>query len=285
MNSVLGLFKKNSFLFLVPLAPWWFIVFTLLLPMGAGAQESWEFLPGPPLFHPIIADPREPQTSVLAYTSQTRFEGAIGTTFELLRYNSADQTQWGWDIFGSGFILLDQEGAAFPMRGNDWYAGLSLSETSGAFSHRLEFVHQSSHLGDSLEGQQEPIIYNGENFNFTTSFNPVPELRLYAGIGVWENLFPYDKAFFASVGTEIYSPPANFIGTQIRAYGAFHLKWKGQAGGVLNKTTQWGIQLKFSPEDSRAVRLALVFYDGNSEYGQFYQTHDNHWAVGVYFDP
>jgi hypothetical protein len=32
------------------------------------------------------------------------------------------------------------------------------------------------------------------------------------------------------------------------------------------------------------VRLALIYYDGHSDYGQFYQTYDTHWALGVFFD-
>ncbi len=260
-----------------------FILF--FLSTFASAQESWVFLPVTPLFQPLKGDPREPQTSVIAHTSQTRYEGSLGTTFELLRYNARDQSQWGWGLCGGGFILLDQEGAAFPMRDNDWVAGMYLSESSGAFAHRLEFVHQSSHLGDSLEGIREPIIYNGENFNFTTSFNPSRDWRLYAGTGVWENFFPNDNAFFASLGTEVYSPAVDFIGSSLKAYGTFHLKWKALAGGTWNKTAQLGIRLQFSSEDTRAVRLALVFYDGKAEYGQFYQDQDNHWALGVYFDP
>ncbi len=274
--------KIKSLLFLVP---WWLIAFVLFWPVTAIAEEQWVFLPVHPLFQPLIGDPREPQTNVIAYTNQAQFEGAIGTTLELLQHSPSDKTQWGWGVLGSGFILLGVEGVAFPLRANDWYAGMYLSESSGLFSHRLEFVHQSSHLGDSYEGSQEPMIYNGENFNFTTSFQPSENLRVYAGIGAWENLYPNDNAFFASLGTEIYSPPLDFIGTVLRGYGTFHLKWKAQASGTLNKTAQIGLQWKFKKDESRALRLALVYYNGLSEFGQFYQALDEHWAVGVYFDP
>jgi hypothetical protein len=250
----------------------WLFALLCFFPLAAWAgEEQWGFLPVTPLFPPLIGDPREPQTSVMAYTSQAEFEGAIGTTLELLRYSALDKTQWSWGVLGSAFILLGEEGVAFPLKANDWYAGMYLSESSGDFSHRLEFVHQSAHLGDSFEGIQEPMIYNGENFNFTTSFRPSENLRLYAGLGAWENLYPNDNAFFASLGTEIYSPPVDFIGTSLRGYGTFHLKWKAQAAGTLNKTAQLGIQWKFRKEESRAIRLALVYYNGLSEFGQFYR--------------
>jgi hypothetical protein len=274
------------------LAPWrlgggiGFCVFLFLSPVTVQAEpEKWTFLPSSPLFQPLIGDPREPDTSVIAYLNETRFEGSVGDFFELLRYEAPDKTKWGWGIFGSGYILLGVSGVTFPMLDTDWYAGMYLSESSGDFSYRLEYEHQSSHLGDSFEGNREPIIYNGENLNFTGSFKPSENFRFYAGAGAWDNLYPPDNALFASLGTEIYSPSMAFIGTSLRGYATIHLKWKAQAGGVLDKTAQLGLQWKFKKEESRAVRLALVYYNGNSEFGQFYLQHDEHLGIGVYFDP
>src|SRR6185369_16185802 len=121
--------------------------------------------------------------------------------------------------------------------------------------------------------------------DFTASFQPSDDLRFYAGLGTWLNLEPPDKTFFAIVGTEVYSPAMDLGGTLLRGYGTFHFKWKDQAGGSSNKTAQFGLQWKFKKEETRALRLALVYYNGNYEFGQFYQGHDEHLGVGVYFDP
>ncbi len=268
----------------------WFVALALCFLTGLSAraqdlQKPWVFLPGPPQFNPLLADPREPQTSIIAHTNQSRFEGAVGAQLEILRYNDPGGTHWAAGLFGSGFILLDENGATFPARANDWVAGLDLSESTGILSHRLEFLHQSSHLGDSLEGVQEPIIYNGENFNYVCSLQPWENLRFYAGIGAWENLFPPDNAFFAPFGVEVFSPPLGFIGTYMRGYTACHLEWKGQAGGQWDGAFQWGIQWKWKKNEPRAVRLALVYYDGNYQFGQFYLRHDSHLGIGIYFDP
>jgi hypothetical protein len=270
-----------------------FLAMTAILIIGAlfagapisSAEEPWIFLPVTPLFQPLIGDPRMPHTGIIAYTSQNRFEGAIGATVEMLRYSPPDQTRWAFGFFGSGFIWLDQYGATFPMRDSDWYAGFYLSQATGPFSYCLEAVHQSSHLGDSLDGLQDPLLYNGEYLNFTASFQPSEDLRLYAGGGAWTHLEPPDKSFFASLGTEIYSAPIDLGGTFLRGYGTLHLKWKDQAGGTLNKTVQLGVQWKFKKEESRALRFALVYYNGNHEFGQFYQDRDEHLGIGVYFDP
>ncbi|HEY5039408.1 MAG TPA: DUF1207 domain-containing protein, partial [bacterium] len=231
------------------------------LPLVAHAEEEkWMFLPPSSLFLPLIGDPTERLTSIIAYTNQTRFEGAVGATAEFLRYLPPDQTQWACGIFGSGNILLDENGAVFPMRAGDWYAGLYFSESSGSFSNRIEFEHQSSHLGDSLQGIQAPIIYNGENFNFTDSFLPWEEVRIATQIGYWVSGLPEYKNFFAALETEIYSPCVDLAGTYLRGYATAHFKWKDEAGGILDKTFQLGVQWKFKKEEVRDVRFALIYY-------------------------
>jgi hypothetical protein len=70
----------------------------------------------------------------------------------------------------------------------------------------------------------------------------------------------------------------------LRAYAAGETKWL-QETGVFDNNLQMGIQLKFRKEETRDVRLALLYYNGNSMFGQFYRDHDEHWGVGVFFDP
>jgi Protein of unknown function (DUF1207) len=262
-----------------------FLAFLLLFrPFHPALAAEWTFLPVTPLFRPLLGAPREPQTALLGYLGRSRYEGQVGAFMELLRYDPPDGTRWAWGILGAGFILLDEQGAVFPMRAGDWEAGMYLSEASGAFSHRLEFVHRSAHLGDSLQGQRQPFFYSRENFNYTLSLRPTGTLRFYAGLGAWENMAPQGKAFFASLGGECYSPALHPMGTFLRGYFTCDLQWEDEAGGVLNRTLEWGLQWKQAPEESRALRLALVYYDGNSQYGQFYLEPDEHWALGLFFD-
>ncbi len=247
-------------------------------------QDQWIFLPPTPLFQDFMGDPREAYTGITAYGNQSRFEGAVGQTFEFLRYRPPDKTQWGWGVFGQGFILLDENGATFPMRAADWYAGMYVSESHSGLSHRLEFEHQSAHLGDSLQGLEEPFFFSRENFNYTFSFKPDDPLGIYTGLGAWYNMYPRGKALFASLGLEVYSPAADVGGTCLRGYATGDLKWL-QETEVADQDYQLGIQWRFKKEESRDVRLALLYYNGNSEFGQFYQDHDEHWGFGLYFDP
>ena len=262
------------------------LILFCLLPLTAKAeQEKWIFLPYAPLFQPLIGDPREQISSVIAYTNESRFEGAVGATAEFLRYLPPDQTQWACGIFGSGFILLDRNRSVYPMEAADWYAGLYASESLGAFSSRFELQHRSAHLGDAYQGILNPIPFTGENFNFTESFRPWEDVRVAAQTGYWFSRLPVEKRFFGSLEAEVYSPAVDMAGTYLRAYSTADFIWKDEAGGVLDQSYQLGIQWKFKKEEARDLRFAFVYYNGNSLYGQFYQSRDEHTGIGVFFDP
>ncbi len=262
-----------------------FFLFFLSFRPALAQEDKWIFLPNSTLFQNLVGDLREPQTGLVAYTTQNRYEGEVGATVELLRYLPSNGFQWAWGIFGEGFILLDEYGATFPMRDGDWYAGMYVSEKSGDFSHRLEFEHESSHLGDSLQGLQTPTFFSRENLNFTSSWQPNDALRLHVGIGYWENMAPSGGPLFLSWGGEVYSPSTDILDGPLRGYSTLHFDWKQEYSDVLYVTWEAGVQWKFKKGETRDVRVALIYYDGNSEFGQFASTHDEHWGLGVYFDP
>jgi hypothetical protein len=261
-----------------------FLAFIFSFSPARADSNSWIFLPVTPLFTPLIADPREPQIDVIGYTTQSRYEGEVGAFVEFLRYLSREDLQFGWGIFGSGYILLDENGATFPMLDGDWYAGMYLSGKAGNFSSRLEFEHESSHLGDSLQGIQDPLFVSRENFNLTLSYAEAGLFRLYTRVGYWENMAPVGDPFFCSIGGELYTPSFGSERTDLRAYTSLDAIYKAETSNTLNKTWQLGLRAGLEPQGGRAMRLALVYYDGNSDFGQFYQEPDNHWGIGVFFD-
>jgi hypothetical protein len=179
---------------------------------------------------------------------------------------------------------LDEDGATFPMQAADWHVGTYVSEVTGRLSHRLAFEHRSAHLGDSLQGLRTPIFYSRESFQYTVAYRPVDWCRAYAKWGVWYNMYPAGAALFASAGMEFVTAPSNFLGTSIKGYASGDLQGV-QETSAFNKTFQLGIQWKFKEEESRDMRLALLYYDGLSQYGQFRQDVDEHWGLGLFFDP
>jgi hypothetical protein len=283
-NKIIGSFVFGGVLFLDGM---------LLGTSGAFAQENGLlFLPPDNVFRNLIGDPREPQNSLIAQVDKSRFEGSIGKFIELLQWNPGDNSRWGWGIEGDSFIELDSlGGGVFPERVSDWYLGTYFSEQTGALSHRLEYLHVSSHLGDELFLEDNRIIYTRESFRYTLSYYPTlpfsDQLRIYGGLGYYPHIAPTDNPYFAHMGVELYmSPFLPFLfATVAREYFTYDLKVKGEAGGVANQQFELGFQWKGKTESSLAVRMALMYFNGNSEYGQFYLTPDNHWSLGIFFDP
>lgn len=276
---------KSKFLFLC----------LFLFGMGTApllAESDWSFLPAGTVFKPLIGEPREPIMGLIAHLEQQRYEGQIGISIELVRYSPADDDQIAWGLFALGNILLDQDGATFPMLDGDFYIGTYFSGSFGIFSARLEALHESTHLGDSFEGtSQVPLYYNQtvtytrENVNGTVSLQPLDEFRLYAGAGIWD-LSLYEgvsNPMFASFGTELYSPSWSIDRSSMRLYATGSLQWVGDES-VWDKEIQLGVQWKGSKDSSRDIRFAVIYYNGNSQFGQFYNVPDEHWALATFFD-
>jgi hypothetical protein len=260
------------------------------IPLWAGSAD-WSFLPVSSVFKPLIGDPREPITGLVAYLNQLNYEGNVGGTLEMVRYSPPDDTQYGWGLFALGDILLGQDGATFPMLDGDFYIGTYFSGSFGNFSVRIEALHESTHLGDSLFTDQLPLFFNKtvtytrENGNFTLSFQPAEFLRVYAGAGMWDQslIEGISDPLFATLGTEIYSPYWSIDHSAMRGYLTGSLQWKGDQN-VWDTEVQLGLQWKASQTSYRALRIAILYYNGDSQFGQFYNVPDNHVALATFFD-
>jgi len=270
--------------------------------VGAG-EEKLVFLPPEPAFEKLIADPTEPHDSIQIQSGAVPYEGNIGSAIELLQWRPAGGSRWGFGILGGAAIGLGTADATtypkrvvydggvlnyniFPEKASDWRLGVYFSQSSGALSHRLEYLHVSSHLGDELFDYVPRFIYTRESFRYTLSFQPSENARLYAGAGYWGHIDPAEKPFFLHAGAELFTDAFDFLfSTSGRGYLGYDLKVKDEAGGVVNQSLQLGLQWKWKKENRPAVRLALLVFDGNSEFGQFYRQKDGHWGFGIYFDP
>ena len=208
---------SGFFVFAVKKACFIFFVFGLW-PAGLWAQEDRVlFLPSEAVFDRLIGDPREPQNYLAAELDKDRFDGSIAATLEFLQWIQKNNTRWGWGIEGDTFIQVESPGygqysltdsnyyLVLPERVSDWYLGTYLSESSGDFSNRLEFLHVSSQLGDGFFKTIQGFPYTQESFRFTASYQPSDRFRLYAGVGCYTQTVPEVAPFFAHAGVELYS--------------------------------------------------------------------------------
>jgi len=271
----------------------------VLFPRGAKSQEDHLlFLPSDAVFDHLIGDPREPQNYLSAELDHDRFDGSIAATLEFLQWVQKNQTRWGWGVEGDTFIQVEAPGyghysltnsdyyLVLPERVSDWHLGTYLSESSGDFSNRLEYLHTSSQLGDGFFTTIQGFPSTQESFRYTASYQPEERVRFYAGGGFYTKTLPEEAPFFLHAGTELYSPYSDlFLATTWRGYFTYDIQASQDLGGVFNQNFSVGLQWRWKKETHQAVRLALLYYNGNSNYGQFYRENDDHWTLGLFFDP
>ena len=276
-----------------------FLLAFSLFPTGLRAQEdTLLFLPSNPVFDRLIGDPREPQNYLAAELNKPRFDGSISATIEILQWVQKDKTRWGLGVEGDTFIQVESPGygplsltdrtyfLVVPERVSDWYLGAFISESSRGFSNLLEVMHVSSQLRDGSFADIQNFVSTQVSFRYTASFRPSDQLRLYGGLGYFSQVLHGEPPVFAHAGAEIYSPYQGFIfSTWLRGYSTYDLQLNQDVGGVISQNFEAGIQWKWKKESHQAIRFALLYFNGNSDYGQFYKQNDDHWTLGLFFDP
>ncbi len=253
-----------------------------------------------PLFKPLLGDPREPSLGMTSYLNEKGYEYSFGGALDFARWRSAPDMEWGMGLF-AGLWTLSENPDGSTLLVDDWFTGLYLSEKTGPFSFRLEFQDQKSDPGDALPKPLAPFYpfdpshpdasryyFTRDNQNLTVSLDALRGLRLYAGGGFktwWDDFDPFESQIFLFGGLEAESSTFDFLGSACRGYGTYHFKYQDQAGGTYDHAIQLGLRWAPASDRGSALRFALMFYSGHSEFGQFYQKSDQHWGLGLFFDP
>lgn len=258
---------------------------------SAHAQESaWTFLPGQPLFAPLIADPREPKIGFIPYLTEQGYEGSLGGTLEIIRWKSAPDLRWAFGL-SAGLWTLTEYPDLTGLLATDWYSAAFIDCRTGPWSFRAEFQDQKSNLGDALEGIRAFTYYALDFYTLTASLDVSPDLRIYAGGGYklfWEfntDFDPTESQTFAILGFQAYSQPFTLASSPCRLYGAYHFKYQRIVGETFDHSAQLGLEFPGQADNRVGVRLALVYYAGRSEFGQFYTQYDQHLGLGLFIDP
>ena len=110
--------------------------------------------PAGDLFPPLLADVKEPQTSlsiVRVNTGSNHINAAlasIGGDFGFYRWRrNAGAPEWQLGIFAGVLSQCNLDTPSKDLVNTDYLVGLPLSFRSGTYSGRLRVFHQSSHLG------------------------------------------------------------------------------------------------------------------------------------------
>jgi hypothetical protein len=258
----------------------------------AQAQDSQvSFLPAGHVFAPLLADLREPQTGLLFESSLSQFDGDLGGSLDLIGLTAGDGSQWAWGALGCGYLSLYRytytlQPFSFRLEDIDLWLGTYVSESSEMFSNRLEYLHGTSHLGDwYFFSNLQPVSYLRDGLQFTDSFQPSENFRFYGGLGCWLDAVPSAPPLFIHLGTELFTGYSQWDSNRFRGYFGYDLKVGYDVAGAMDQNFELGVQFKGPKETDSSLRLAVLYYNGDSLYGQFAGQNDTYWSLGFFVDP
>lgn len=253
----------------------------------ADVGELSEAFPSDDVFRPLMADPKQPQFFAIWQHARPRNGGssynlgsvAIGENFGFYTKRSGCN---GWQIgLLTGIFAqfnLDQKNA--ELINTDFNVGIPVSWRSGAWSARLRYYHQSSHLGDEflerslgLGFKRIPISFEEVDAILSYDYN---WLRLYGGAAYLVHTEPatIDRTRL-QWGFEARAPAM-----RTRMLGSFldrliitpvlsaDFKSLEQHDWIIDTNVLGG--LEWSRTGSRRrFRIMATYFHGHNPYGQF----------------
>ncbi len=255
--------------------------------------------PAQRLFTQKLADPLEVQLSARYLTSRTEFAGNIGYSAGLLQM-SHDRIQLQLRVEGNALLVSKLHRPDFPVQSTDFTLAFPLEFRKNRFSARLKWMHISSHLGDDfnrIDGVRDalyryvdrqgiflrPRKYSREYVELLTSYN-IDKIRFYGGpslayhVTANEPNEPQAQPWTLQLGIEVFSARAH---AAVQPYAAVDVKLKQEFGWTPDFNAQLGL---FIGGQAHKMRLALEFFKGHSNQGQFSQRKEQDVNLLIGFD-
>ncbi|HSL72703.1 MAG TPA: DUF1207 domain-containing protein [Longimicrobiales bacterium] len=264
----------------------------------AGEESGFTPLPQGTLFCPFVADPKFEHSfvSYLRGDFATIADSAsapdtnigavgLGDSFGLFRIsgnNPGNGLQL--DLMGAIFAQFNLDRPSFDLINADYLVGLPVTFRTGGFTTRLRLYHQSSHLGDEfiLSRQPQRINFSFESIELVLS-QEVGPVRVYAGGEHFFRSRPIELvARLAHGGIELR--PGSFGAGRLVA--AVDVKAVDLDGWDWSTSVRAGVEIARVPSPGhppRVLSLLGEFYDGASQYGQFYRDNIRFYGLGIHF--
>lgn len=249
------------------------------------------FLPrkSPQMFPRLYADPYDTQLSLSKSLEEDRYIGRIGQTFYLLHLHpdSTDTQRRERGMYlgltGYSWTLLDRDGNKFPLMAVDYLIAGFMDFHYRKLAVRLKYSHISAHLGDKFFGEADasnlPRIYSREFVSGYIAARWKPIL-LY---GAWHWIYhriPDVNPLNFQLGTVIdFGEP---LRKGFSPYLAANAEWVGEFDYTANISAQIGARLFY--QNGKAYRLALNYYSGYHQFGQYYDSTAKSGTIGIYLD-
>ena len=253
------------------------------------------------IFTPLLADPMEPQVSVMPWLNQSFLNLNIGTSADLYQSNSKNFAV-GVD-FGTWSLLRRSDNFKFPVDAVTYLFGINsswkkkISSETVPFdelSGRVRLSHISAHFED---GHYEPDGSgwipepNGPNIPFTYSREfldlvlalSAPGHRVYAGYQYIYHTIPAGinpNSFHA--GAELSTPGNSYIAADVKLLPLWQsslLETRGYRG-------TWNLQagMRLNAIGLEKVKVACNYFSGMSMQGMYFYHPESYTTLGFIID-
>jgi len=272
----------------------------LLATAAAGTEGAWaaatEIFPSTDLFRPLLADPREAQSSLryLVSSGTAGGEAAFGDTFGLVRIDTTFPVQVG--LQGSVFTRFnrDADSAGFlDINTADYTLFIPVDVQFEGWVLRAGIGHLSSHFGESevqrqiLAGEalfyDEKFLYRRDYVRLTAAWDVTEALRLYGGADVAVHERPEGPRTSVQGGAE-WRWALRPLGSLTRQWylgGDLH-SW-AESDWAVNANAEGGLRLA-RLDGTRAVRIAVSGYAGRSLQRILATQREHYVSVGLIFE-
>ncbi|RMD91049.1 MAG: DUF1207 domain-containing protein [Calditrichaeota bacterium] len=234
--------------------------------------------PSERIFYRLLADPREVRFAMGFLLKRNEFSGNIGYSGGLVQFQIGD-IPVQMRIESMAFLVLKTTSQTFPIQTSDFYFGLPFDFRFNQISARLKWAHVSSHLGDEIPRASEiRIDFSREFWQLLLSYDG-SQLRFYGGFLWAYHVLPRVGPWTLQFGME-WTERKHFHSPY--PYFAVDIKPRQEVGWAPDFNSQVGVV--FGNHQKRAIRLALEYFNGHSNQGQFFQRKENDVNIVINFD-
>lgn len=245
--------------------------------------------PGSLLWESPFGEKRAPRFNLQATTLDNNVntytvDNSIGGTIALVRVEPAgSDAAFQLDIFAVVTTRLSPE----DLIATDYRFGFPVSFRRGDWHGKLSFEHTSAHLGDEFARNTGRLPQNYSKNEVVAALGrniPEIDLRLYGQISyaVQQDLAGDPPRFRFDYGFQWVSPyPTGPLGAP---YVALHLEHRGDVQYNPNVVAQVGLLIRNPYQRLGNLRFYVEYFNGHSEFGQFYQFREKFTGIAVACD-
>jgi len=217
-----------------------------------------------------------------------RADISLGNTWGLVRWHSGEEDDWVFqlNVEGMGFSRFHVTGGVNEFETVDFFLNLPVELRKNLFSARFMLFHQSSHLGDDFIRRtgSTGFRYSIEGVRLTTSFDLHDFVRVYGGGMKILHDVPGSQKGELQWGFEVRGPSFTSVPEhESYIYLGQDFKSRGKNEWNINSNTELGLRVG-SPGAVRAFRIHLGYFNGHSQYSQFFLQREAYWNFGISFD-